>query len=61
MAVLRIVASLAELDQSVEGDVAWAHLRDDVLVAQFGARPGFGDGTVDDEHRFRIDDHWSPG
>ena len=58
---MMLVASLGELDESVEGPVAWGHLRDDVLVRVFGARPGFGDGTVDDEHRFRIDNYWSPG
>jgi hypothetical protein len=54
-----LVASLAELDTDTDGTVAWEHLRDHVLVAKFGGREGFGDGTVDDEHRFRIDDHWS--
>lgn len=61
MAVLLLVASLAELDADVEGAVAWEHLCDEILVGKFGGRQGFGDGTVADEHRFRIDDHWSPG
>jgi len=54
-----LVASLGELEESAEGRDAVMRVRDDVLVRVFGARPGFGDGTQEDEHRFRIDNHWS--
>jgi len=58
---MMLVAALGELDESVAGTEAWTRVRDDVLVRVFGGRPGFGDGSEPDEHRFRIDDHWSPG
>ena len=55
---MMMVASLGELEESASGPQAWTPVRDDVLVRVFGARSGFGDGTEDDEHRFRIDNHW---
>lgn len=57
MAVSLMVTSLEALDESIDGRVAWERVRNEVIVRVFGARAGFGDGTREDEHRFRIDDH----
>jgi len=53
-----LTATLAGTSPSAPKKEVWELVRDTVLCTFFGARPGFGDGTVEDEHRFRIDDHW---
>lgn len=56
MAVMMTIASLRDLPVESPRQAVWERVRDSVLVAFFGGRPGFGDGP--DEHRFRIDNHW---
>lgn len=56
--MLLLISAFSELDVDVDELTAREHVRDRVFVEAFGGRPGFGDGP--DEHRFRIDDHWTP-
>jgi hypothetical protein len=55
-----LMAALADTPTTAEKHEVWELTRDVVLCTYFGARPGFGDGTMLNEHRFRIDDHWPP-